>query len=449
MVVFFVGCAALLGLTACVAAWRLQVRRIRRRCELYLGTLESTPEALVTFRHNGAVLWANEQATRLFGRTNEQLQQCGLDDLFLREDAQTLKVFFTTGLFSATRCAMPWLDFKGLELDGVPFLLRVQIRMHTSPTRNHLTFALRDARMETNPEDSLRRYADQLKHVKQVLHSQNRNVQLAVSQRTEKLEQAKQAAEKASRFKSDFLAEVSHEMKNPLQGILSFAELGVQRCEETPPEKLKSFFEAIERCGQTMLTLIERLLMLARIEAGVLNCDCETCDLVSLAESVAAEFVGRCCQENIQLNLDITERPVAVDADEGKLCQVIRNLVSNAVRFSPPGGTVQISVRQEGKTARLAVHDEGPGIQEDELQRVFERFFQASTNDDKGKGTGLGLTICKQIVELHDGEIHVENAVEGGAIFSFSLPTSAVSVEPATPSTARTAIDRGAALCRA
>jgi signal transduction histidine kinase len=173
-----------------------------------------------------------------------------------------------------------------------------------------------------------------------------------------------------------------------------------------------------------MLTLIEQLLTLARLEAGVLECHRSSYDLREIIESVAGEFRARCGQQDVHVRIENHADEVIVSVDRDKLSQVVRNLLANAVRFSPEGSQIQIAVCHQGRLATVSIQDEGPGIPTEELSQVFERFFQASNNIAKGKGTGLGLAICKQIVELHGGTVGVENAAEGGARFSFSIPAT-------------------------
>jgi PAS domain S-box-containing protein len=384
--------------------------------------LEASPDGLLVVNENGAIVWANERALRLFDFTAVQMVDVNIDELFSRRDVASIQLCISRKLLCESRSGMPWMEFVGRGRSGFPFPVRTQIRIHHSSVRRLTTLAVRDARWSQSPEDSMLRYASQLQEAKRVLHRQNEHLALAVHEQTEHLEQARQVAETASRFKSDFIAEVSHELKNPLQGILSFAELGVDRCRDESQAKLRSFFESIERCGVTMLTLIEQLLTLARLEAGVLECQRGLHDLLETVESVAGEFRPRCGQQGVQVRIVNRDGEVIVNADKDKLGQVVRNLLANAIRFSPAGSEILIGIRREGMLATVSVQDEGPGIPAEELNRVFERFFQASNNIAKGKGTGLGLAICKQIVELHGGSVGVENAATGGAIFSFSIP---------------------------
>ena len=189
------------------------------------------------------------------------------------------------------------------------------------------------------------------------------------------------------------------------------------------PEDKRRFLEIIGRHTQRMERLVKDLLRLARLDAGQEMLDIVACDTRTLAEAVVAD-VGRTAEERGQ-RVEITVAPGAetVRGDPAKLHDALRNLVANAITYSPEGSTIRIDVTSAGGRVTIAVGDEGPGIPDEDLTRVFERFYRVdkSRARDPG-GTGLGLAIVKHLIELHRGRVHVENRPEGGARFMITLP---------------------------
>jgi two-component system, OmpR family, phosphate regulon sensor histidine kinase PhoR len=226
---------------------------------------------------------------------------------------------------------------------------------------------------------------------------------------------------RADQIRRDFVANVSHELRTPLTAIRGYVE-ALSEDDVTPQDKGR-FLEIIGRHTQRMERLVKDLLRLARLDAGQETLDIVACDTRTLAEAVVSD-VGRTAEERRQrIVIDIAPGAETVRADPGKLHDALRNLVANAVTYSPEGSTVRIDVTSAADRVTIAVGDEGPGIPDEDLTRVFERFYRVdkSRARDPG-GTGLGLAIVKHLVELHRGRVHAENRPEGGARFMITLP---------------------------
>jgi len=252
-----------------------------------------------------------------------------------------------------------------------------------------------------------------------------------VIRRTEQLSQAKQAAESANRTKSEFLANMTHEIRTPLHGILSFAQFGMNKALTARPEKLLDYFEKIDTSGQRLLVLLSDLLDLAKMESGRMRYEFKPADLRTVLRSVLNEFYSLLADRNITIDYAERDTEVRMALDENRMAQVVRNLLSNAAKFSSDGGRVGIEVKQDDQGVRVSIRDHGKGIPEDELEMVFDKFVQSSKTRSGAGGTGLGLSICRQIVEAHQGRIWCENHPEGGAVFHVDLPRTMQDRSPA------------------
>lgn len=253
------------------------------------------------------------------------------------------------------------------------------------------------------------------------LHREKR-VSMELERTLDHLEAARKIAEQANQAKSTFLANMSHELRTPLHGILSFAGFGIKKYATAPPEKLLDYFQKIKESGTTLLELLNDLLDLAKLEAGRMSFELRRMDLAILISSIADEFGSWISDHNLTVVWKEPEATVEVEADETRIKQVVRNLLSNAGKFSPAGGSIQIELIREHEVACIRISDQGPGIPPNELEAIFDKFVQSSKTKSGGGGTGLGLAICREIIHAHKGRIWAENRVEGGAVFTVELP---------------------------
>jgi len=233
---------------------------------------------------------------------------------------------------------------------------------------------------------------------------------------------AKEAAEQANRAKSEFLANMSHELRTPMHAILSFADFGIKKIDRARPEKLQQYFSRIHTAGERLLGMINDLLDLAKSEAGSLSYNMAEHDLREVIAVVSDEMSSLVETKGLFLDVDIQADDTRLEMDRERIGQVLRNLLSNAIKFTPEGKRIRLRITTDADVISIECADQGIGIPEDELDAVFDKFVQSSRTQNGTGGTGLGLPICKEIVEAHAGAIRAASNADGGASFHVDLP---------------------------
>lgn len=224
------------------------------------------------------------------------------------------------------------------------------------------------------------------------------------------------------RIKADFVANVSHELRTPVTAIKGFAETLMQG-ELDNPKAAREFVEIIYRESERLSNLIRDLLELSRIESGTWAPGRETVDMLEVVRHTISNFKAHADKAGLTILTDIPESPVYVTGDADKLVQALGNLVENSIKYTPPGGTITISLKEEGTEATVSVSDTGIGIPPEDLPRIFERFYRVDrARSRKLGGTGLGLSIVKHIIEAHNGRVTVSSEPGRGSTFSLIIP---------------------------
>jgi two-component system, OmpR family, phosphate regulon sensor histidine kinase PhoR len=228
---------------------------------------------------------------------------------------------------------------------------------------------------------------------------------------------------RADQIRRDFVANVSHELRTPLTAIRGYVEALSDG--DASPEDSRRFLEVIARHTRRMERLVGDLLRLARLDAGQETVELTACDTQTLASGVLADLSSAADVRGQRVELRVAPGGEKIRADPAKLHDALRNLVANAIAYAPEHTTIRIDAAPVDGRVALSVSDEGPGIPDEDLGRVFERFYRVdkSRARDPG-GTGLGLAIVKHLVELHGGQVQAENRREGGARFTITLPAA-------------------------
>lgn len=280
--------------------------------------------------------------------------------------------------------------------------------------------------------EAAREHKQQMREISKQNMKMRRELLNRIQVETE-LEEAKEAAEQAVESKSEFLANITHELRTPMHGILSYANFGVQKFDKVPPEKILFYFKQIDTSGKRLMQMINNLLDLSRMEAGRLSFNFSRNDLNDLLREVIRELRILAQRRHIVIKMKQTEPDFFCVCDAPKIAQVFTNLISNAIKYSLEDSEVSVwfenlEWQPPGKDARISavkfvVKDRGIGIPVDEVQSVFDKFVQSSKTKTGAGGSGVGLSICKEIVKAHNGEIWTENNTDGeGSKFCFIIP---------------------------
>jgi len=228
--------------------------------------------------------------------------------------------------------------------------------------------------------------------------------------------------ETASKHKSEFLANMSHELRTPLNAIIGFSQVLRQRLFGEVNEKQEEYLDDILSSGNHLLSLINDVLDLSKVEAGQVELEIADFSLREALERGLVMVRERASKNSVQLSLELAPDVDIVRGDERRLQQVVFNLLSNAVKFTPARGSVAVETARRDGEVRVSVTDTGPGIAPNDQERIFEEFQQTAVGVHQREGTGLGLALSKRLVELHGGRIWVESDVGNGSRFVFTLP---------------------------
>jgi len=415
--------------------YSLERKRVRQRIteteNRFRSVVQTAGSAIFVLSPEHRILEWNEQAEHLYGWQRQEVLNKDYLQLFVPEEirdrvatdmrkvlsGKTIKSFENSiRIRDGSRRILLWNASALFDAKGQPI---------------GVIAVGQDITDRKRMEDELRHHREYLELIVnertanlQEVNKQLRNEIDDRKQIEQKLLIAKREAEASNRAKTEFLANMSHELRTPLHSILSFASFGIKKYTSAKPEKLLDYFNRIKKSGQTLLELLNDLLDLAKLESRRAIFAFEPSNLGILVISVTNELDTLLSERNLSVRHEVSKFDGEVTLDIDKIKQVLRNLLDNAIKFSPEGGIIDVSVCLVGSSVRVSVCDQGPGIPQDELEAVFDKFVQSSKTKTGAGGTGLGLAICDEIIAAHRGRIWAENRPEGGAVFSFEIPLS-------------------------
>ena len=376
-------------------------RRTISDAERRLGELlESAPDAILELDSEGRIVLLNRMAEQLFGYTREELLGQAVEALVPEALGEAHKRHRAQYLSQpVTRPMGSGLRLEARRRDGSHFPVEISLSPVKSQTGFRVTAIIRDITERRQMEDELRTVQEKYIH---------------------ELELRSRESEQANRLKTEFLSNMSHELRSPLHTVLGFAELLAEETHGPLGDKQKRFLTHIQNDSRHLLDIINDLLDLSKIEAGRLELRHEAFDIVPVMEDALSSVRPRATAKSVEIRADISA-PVAVVADRLRFRQILHNLLSNAVKFTPDGGRVRVEAAPRDRFAEISVSDTGIGILEDEHEAVFDKFYQVRSAT-KGGGTGLGLAITKRLVEQHGGRIWLKSEPNKGSCFTFTIP---------------------------
>ncbi|MBZ0169789.1 Histidine kinase [Candidatus Methylomirabilis lanthanidiphila] len=291
-----------------------------------------------------------------------------------------------------------------------------------------------------NMAKALKRTLDERARVATELRDLNRSLEDRIRERTSQLEESNRELARASRHKSEFLANMSHELRTPLNAILGFTELIIDGVYGTVPDELSESIQDIHINGRHLLRLINDVLDLSKIEAGQMRLNLGEYSIQSLIDSVVSATRSLATEKRLELVGQVDTDLRVVWGDSKRMTQVLMNLVGNAIKFTPDGGSVTVTakvvqgsrfkveglepdIQQPSDLIEISVADTGIGIPAEELKSIFSEFRQVDSSITREYGgSGLGLSIAKRLIEMHNGSIWAESQVGKGSIFYFQIP---------------------------
>jgi CheY-like chemotaxis protein/anti-sigma regulatory factor (Ser/Thr protein kinase) len=225
-----------------------------------------------------------------------------------------------------------------------------------------------------------------------------------------------------SRHKSEFLASMSHELRTPLNAVIGFSEVLLDKLFGDLNQRQEEYLEDIRSSGQHLLELLNEILDLSKVEAGRMELEPAPFSVLDALKQTVSLVRERAAQHGISLELTVEDEVGEIESDQLRFKQVVLNLLSNAVKFTPDGGHVAVAAVVTGDDLRVSVTDTGVGVPPEDRERIFESFQQGRRGPAKEEGTGLGLTLCRRIVELLGGRMWLDTSVGSGSTFGFAIP---------------------------
>lgn len=259
----------------------------------------------------------------------------------------------------------------------------------------------------------------------QNLNEEKSEIEMRLEDNSRQLRHSQQALQEFDKIKNEFVSTCAHDLKSPTNSILSFIDILNSDGERLSVKERINILNRMDRAGRHMLDLINDLLDMVQIESGKFKINPEPTLMSQLCKEALSNAKGSLNSKEITSELKIEKGELRVKLDPQKAMQIINNLLSNAMKFTPRKGKINILIYKKNKMISMEIKDSGQGIAEEELNRIFEKFQKTSTQATEGeKGSGLGLTIVKQLTDLHNGKIEVKSKVGDGTSFIVSFPVA-------------------------
>jgi PAS domain S-box-containing protein len=401
---------------------REQAEALQQRREHHRLIVETAVEAFVGTDSAGLITDWNPRAVEMFGWSREEALGRSYLDLIVPERHRDEHAERLAHLGSAHAAGpVEPLELTGIRRDGTEFLLEARISAVRLGDELRFNAFLHDITERKQAEQE----REILLAAERAARAEAESAQVLLTEQNERLREL-------DRLKDEFLSLVSHELRTPLTSIRGYVELVLdEEAGDLNPEQ-RRFLKAVDRNSGRLLRLVGDLLFVAQADAGRLTLEQAKIDVAALAAECVEAARPIADQKAIDLRLAAVPVPALV-GDRGRLAQVLDNLISNALKFTPESGSVEVSTATNNGHVLVEVRDSGIGIPADEQPRLFERFYRAASATEQAiPGTGLGLAIVKAIVEAHGGRIDIDSKPGDGTTFTIALPLRVESETAAT-----------------
>jgi PAS domain S-box-containing protein len=391
------------------SAQRPRVSEEERAEKRFRRLLDAAPDAILEVDAEGRIVLINQTAERMFGYGPNELMGLNVETLVPASmRGHHVKHRTSYAAHPQVRPMGTGLELHAQRKDGTLFPVEISLSPNPGEEGGRVIALVRDITTRKQVEDRLRAIQEQY------------TAELAA--KNQQLEARNLDVERANRLKSEFLASMSHELRTPLHTIIGFSELLTEELEGPLNEKQKRFMGHILQDSRHLLELINEILDLSKIEAGRLELQKEQIDFAGCLEEVIAGIEQQATAKSINVRVRNQFRG-SLHADRLRVKEILYNLLSNALKFTPDGGKVWVETLVRGHQLHVTIGDSGIGVHPEEQQTIFEKFYQiGSTTKGTREGTGLGLSITRKLVELHGGHIWLESRPGEGSRFSFTLP---------------------------
>ena len=371
--------------------------------------IESSNDAVIGKDLNGVLTSWNAGAERIFGYSAREI--LGISVLRLVPPERQAE---EEQILSQIRRGIRLEHFETVRVTKDGRMIDVSVTV--SP--------IKDAAGKVVGASKIARDITERRRAEAALHEANESLERKVTERTTELRAAKEKAESSDRLKSEFLASMSHELRTPLNGIIGFSEFLLDGKPGPLNAKQDEYLHDVLNSGRHLLQLINDVLDLAKVEAGKIELNPEDFSPAKAIEEVCAVINGIAQKKRVDVAWTVSPELAGVTLDQQKFKQVCYNLLANGVKFTDPGGSVEIHASaREGGRFEIQVIDSGIGIRRDDVQKLFRKFEQLETDGArKSEGTGLGLALTKKLVEFQGGSIGVESEYGKGSTFSVTMP---------------------------
>ncbi|MFC1963438.1 ATP-binding protein [Chloroflexota bacterium] len=381
--------------------------------ELYSRVIDLFPDSIVNVDRQGVIISCNNATLRMLGYSRDEIigkHFTNLGTIRSEDVPKYLKLFRSVLTGKETEP----LEFTLQRKDGTSVAADARVSLFKVGRKTVVQSITRDITVRKRMEMKLQEKNEELRTSEEELHLSNRM-----------LAEANEELVKFNQRKSEFWANMSHELRTPLNAVLGFSELLLDRIPGEVNKEQEQCLKDILLSGQHLLQLINDVLDLSKIEAGKIEfrpAYFKLRDVIAMVESTTAAL---CSNKEHQLNIDVDEAISSIYADEGKVRQILLNLLSNAYRYTPRGGQITIQAVRVDDDCKISVSDSGIGIIKEDLKRIFDEFIQVDRSGAAGEGgTGLGLPIAKRFTQMHGGNIWAESEYGEGSTFNFVLPNS-------------------------